>query len=132
VFDICPEHFSFLIVVRFHLVLLHFQCISSAPVWLSFEYDVWTYIKHKRKDIVGISSLKMDGKLYCDPVTKSNILYRQFKSAFSEKTFYSTEGPEHFSFLIVVRFHLVLLHFQCISSAPVWLSFEYDVWESHH
>jgi hypothetical protein len=31
-----------------------------------------------------ISSLKMDGKLYCDPVTKSNILNRQFKSAFSE------------------------------------------------
>jgi hypothetical protein len=23
----------------------------------------WTYIKHKRKDIVGISSLKMDGKI---------------------------------------------------------------------
>ena len=33
--------FSSLIVVRFHLVLLHFQCISSTPVWLSFEYDVW-------------------------------------------------------------------------------------------
>jgi hypothetical protein len=46
----------------------------------------WTYIKHKRKDIV-----KMDGKLYCDPVTKSNILNRQFKSAFSEKTSYTTE-----------------------------------------
>jgi hypothetical protein len=39
----------------------------------------WTYIKHKRKDIVGISSLKMDGKLYCDPVTKSNILNRLSK-----------------------------------------------------
>ena len=51
----------------------------------------WTYIKHKRKDIVGISSLKMDGKLYCDPVTKSNILNRQFKSAFSEKISYTTE-----------------------------------------
>jgi hypothetical protein len=51
----------------------------------------WTNIKHKRKDIVGISSLKMDGKLYCDPVTKSNILNRQFKSAFSEKTSYTTE-----------------------------------------
>ena len=33
----------------------------------------------------------MDGKLYCDPVTKSNILNRQFKSAFSEKTSYTTE-----------------------------------------
>ena len=51
----------------------------------------WTYIKHKRKDIVGISSLKMDGKLYCDPVTKSNILNHQFKSAFSEKISYTTE-----------------------------------------
>jgi hypothetical protein len=51
----------------------------------------WTYIKHKRKDLVGISALKMDGKLYCDPVTKSNILNCQFKSAFSEKTSYTTE-----------------------------------------
>ena len=33
----------------------------------------------------------MDGKLYRDPVTKSNILNRQFKSAFSEKTSYTTE-----------------------------------------
>jgi hypothetical protein len=58
---------------------------------LSGPGALWTYIKHKRKDIVGISSLKMDGKLYCDPVTKSNILNRQFKSAFSEKTSYTTE-----------------------------------------
>jgi hypothetical protein len=42
----------------------------------------WTYIKHKRKDIVGISSLKMDGKLYCDPVTKSNILNISVASSF--------------------------------------------------
>jgi hypothetical protein len=35
--------FSSLIVVRFHLVLLHFQCISSTPVWLSFVYDVWDF-----------------------------------------------------------------------------------------
>ena len=33
----------------------------------------------------------MDGKLYCDPATKSNILNRQFKSAFSEQTSYATE-----------------------------------------
>jgi hypothetical protein len=43
----------------------------------------WTYIKHKRKDNIGISSLMMDGKLFCDPASKSNILSRQFKSAFS-------------------------------------------------
>jgi hypothetical protein len=28
----------------------------------------------------------MDGKLFCDPASKSNILNRQFKSAFSAKT----------------------------------------------
>ena len=43
----------------------------------------WTYIKHKRKDNIGISSLMMDGKLFCDPASKSNILHRQIKSAFS-------------------------------------------------
>jgi hypothetical protein len=41
------------------------------------------YIKHKRKDNIGISFLMMDGKLFCDPASKSNILNRQFKSAFS-------------------------------------------------
>jgi hypothetical protein len=40
-------------------------------------------------------------------------------------------GSRTFSSLIVVRFHLVLLHFQCISSTPVWLSFEYDVWDCY-
>jgi hypothetical protein len=49
----------------------------------------WTYIKHKRKDNIGISSLMMDGKLFCDPASKSNILNRQFKSAFSAKTKFS-------------------------------------------
>jgi hypothetical protein len=43
----------------------------------------WTYIKHKRKDNIGISSLMMDGKLFGDPASKSYILNRQFKSAFS-------------------------------------------------
>ena len=33
----------------------------------------WTYIKHKRKDNIGISSPMMDGKLFCDPASKSNI-----------------------------------------------------------
>ena len=43
----------------------------------------WTYIKHKRKDNIGISPLMMNGKLFCDPASKSKILNRQFKSAFS-------------------------------------------------
>jgi hypothetical protein len=46
----------------------------------------WIYIKHKRKDNRGISSLMMDGKLFCDPASKSNILNRQFKSAFSSNS----------------------------------------------
>jgi Mn-dependent DtxR family transcriptional regulator len=33
----------------------------------------WTYKKHKRKDNIGISSPMMDGKLFCDPASKSNI-----------------------------------------------------------
>ena len=51
----------------------------------------WTYIKHKRKDNVGITSLKTDGKLYTDPKSKSNILNKQFQSAFSEKTTFTEE-----------------------------------------
>jgi hypothetical protein len=43
----------------------------------------WTYIKHRRTDNSGAPSLKLNGKLYCDPITKSNILNQQFKSAFS-------------------------------------------------
>ena len=46
----------------------------------------WTYIKHKKKDNVGISSLKMDGRLFTDPTAKSDILNQQFKSAFSKKS----------------------------------------------
>jgi hypothetical protein len=42
----------------------------------------WIYIKHNRKNNIGISSLLMNGKLFCDPASKSNILSRQFKSAF--------------------------------------------------
>jgi hypothetical protein len=37
-------------------------------------------------DNIGISSLMMDDKLFCDPASKSNILNRQFKFAFSENT----------------------------------------------
>ena len=50
----------------------------------------WTYIKHRRKDNSGALSLKLNGKLYCDPTTKSNILNQQFKSAFSQRTTFTS------------------------------------------
>jgi hypothetical protein len=50
----------------------------------------WTYIKHRRKDNSGAQSLKLNGKLYCDPTTKSNILNQQFKSAFSQRTTFTS------------------------------------------
>lgn len=45
----------------------------------------WTYIKHKRTDCKGISPLRSDGLLHSDPTDQSNILNKQFQSAFSEK-----------------------------------------------
>jgi len=43
----------------------------------------WTYIKHKRNDNCGVSSLKSGGKLSSDPIEKANLLNKQFQSAFS-------------------------------------------------
>ena len=43
----------------------------------------WTYIKHRRTDNVGVSSLKNDGKLFSNPIDKANFLNKQFQSVFS-------------------------------------------------
>ncbi|MEW8547734.1 MAG: endonuclease/exonuclease/phosphatase family protein, partial [Candidatus Thiodiazotropha sp.] len=43
----------------------------------------WTYIKHKRNDNVGISSLKGEGRLFSHPVDKAELLNKQFQCAFS-------------------------------------------------
>ena len=45
----------------------------------------WTYmyIKHRKSDSVGVSSLKSEGKLYSRPIDKADIVNKQFKSAFS-------------------------------------------------
>ena len=43
----------------------------------------WTYIKHRKSDNVGVSSLKSEGKLYSHPIDKADILNKQFKSVFS-------------------------------------------------
>ena len=53
---------------------------------------LWTYINHRRKDNSGAPSpsLKLNGKLYCDPTTKSNILNQQFKLAFSQRTTFTS------------------------------------------
>ena len=44
----------------------------------------WTYTKHKRTNCKGISPLRSDGLLHSDPTDQSNILNKQFQSAFSE------------------------------------------------
>jgi hypothetical protein len=43
----------------------------------------WTYIKHKKTDDQGISSLKQDGKLITDPIPKANVMNDQLKFVFS-------------------------------------------------
>ena len=43
------------------------------------------YFKHKRTDRKGITPLRSDGLLHSDPTDQSNILNKQFQSAFSEK-----------------------------------------------
>ena len=45
---------------------------------------IWTYIKSKKTDCSGVSSLKQDGRLITDPKHKSNALNDQFQSVFSE------------------------------------------------
>ena len=44
----------------------------------------WSYIKSKKTDYNGISSLKQDGKLITEPKQKANTLNTQFQSVFSE------------------------------------------------
>ena len=46
----------------------------------------WSYIKSKKADYSGVTSLKQEGKLITDPKQKSNTLNKQFQSVFSEAT----------------------------------------------
>ena len=46
----------------------------------------WSYIKSKKTDYSGVTSLKQEGKLITDPKQKSNSLNKQFQSVFSEAT----------------------------------------------
>ena len=43
----------------------------------------WNFVKSKRRDNTGVSPLRDRGTLYSDAPNKSNILLRQFKSAFT-------------------------------------------------
>ena len=52
---------------------------------------LWTYIKHRRSDNLGVSSLKSEGKLYSHPTDKANILDKQFQSVFSSSESVSEE-----------------------------------------
>ena len=51
----------------------------------------WTYVKHKRSDNTGASSLKSDGKLFSHPKDKAEILNKQFQSVFSSSEEVSQE-----------------------------------------
>ena len=43
----------------------------------------WKYIKSKKQENIGVSSLKSEGKLYSDSTSKANILLKQFSSVFT-------------------------------------------------
>ena len=49
------------------------------------RFQTYMYIKHKRTNRNGITPLRSDGLLHSDPTDQSNILNKQFQSAFSEK-----------------------------------------------
>ena len=43
----------------------------------------WNFVKARRRDNVGVSPLKVNGRLFSNPENKVEILLKQFKSAFS-------------------------------------------------
>ena len=43
----------------------------------------WNFVKARRKDNVGVSPLKVNGRLFSNPENKAELLLKQFKSAFS-------------------------------------------------
>ena len=43
----------------------------------------WNFVKARRKDNVGVSPLKVNGRLFSSPENKAEILLKQFKSVFS-------------------------------------------------
>jgi hypothetical protein len=45
----------------------------------------WSYIKSRRKDSQGVSSLKKNGLTFCEPQAKANILNDQFSSVFTKE-----------------------------------------------
>ncbi|VDH91301.1 Hypothetical predicted protein, partial [Mytilus galloprovincialis] len=51
----------------------------------------WSFVKHKRKEKIGITSLMKEGKLFTEPADKANILNAQFQSAFSEKSTFTKD-----------------------------------------
>jgi len=51
----------------------------------------WSFIKHSRKDNIGVSSLREGGILTSDAKEKANILNRQFESVFTCDTEYPAE-----------------------------------------
>ena len=51
----------------------------------------WTYIKHQKTTKVGVSPLKVQGKLVSEPKLQAKILNEQFQSVFSDGQVYTKE-----------------------------------------
>ena len=49
---------------------------------------LWSYIKSRKKDNVGIGSLHCDGVVYTDNLDKANVLNRHFSSVFTTEDSY--------------------------------------------
>ena len=61
----------------------------------STKKPFWHYIKAKRQDRVGISTLKtFDGQVTTDPLEKANILNHHFKSVFINENY--TNFPSNY------------------------------------
>ena len=50
---------------------------------------LWSYIKSRKKDNIGVGSLHCDGLIYTDSLDKANVLNRHFSSVFT------TEDTSH-------------------------------------
>ena len=54
---------------------------------------LWSFIKHRKTDSVGVTPLKYKGMLWDKPKDKAEILNEQFKSVFSDPTPDELEPP---------------------------------------
>ena len=60
--------------------------------------NLWSYLKHKRQDSFGVSTLKTNGKLHTTPESKAEALNDQFVSVFTQESIDNMpdKGPSPF------------------------------------